>query len=278
MGANIKAIKNRIKSVDSTMHLTNAMRLVASSKLKKATAAMEQSGNYADAMKAAFSQIMADGCTSSPFVRKREIKRRCFVVIAGDRGLAGGYNNNIFKLTESLRDGTDSVFLPIGKRSLEYFRKRGYQLISDRYSSAETISGSDCAEIGRLLCDMYSGGTVDSISLIYTRYASMLTQVPGEEPLLPIRDSGEKRTAQSTVFEPDPETVLDAAVPAYLAGLVYGAVCESFVCELSARRNAMDSAGKNAEEMIEGLNIQYNRARQGAITQEITEIIAGSEA
>lgn len=278
MGANVKAIRTRIRSVESTMHITKAMELVASSKLRRATERMEKSRFFFETLEAAFSDFGA-GAKDSVYAAHREVKRRVFVVVAGDRGLAGGYNNNIFKAVREAEGDIPCSILPIGKKALEYYRRRGVPLISTAYASVENFSMKDCADIGRRLADGFRSGEFDEIVLFFTNYLTMLSQSPLSLPLLPLQpektvDGG--RPAGLVLYEPGCEAVLDAIVPEYLSGMVYGAICESFTSELAARRTAMDSASKNASAMIDDLSLKYNRARQSAITQEITEIIGGS--
>ena len=203
-------------------------------------------------------------------------------VIAGDRGLAGGYNANLFKCLESAAEGRDYMVLPIGKKAVEYFRQRGIECLTDKFAEIAGISVADCFEIANLLCEEFRKGTFGHIELCYTVFASMLSQQPEVFSILPMTDireesGGKVDTKNLILYEPNAEIVFDAIVPEYLAGLVYGGVCESTASELAARRMAMDAATSNAEEMIDKLNLYYNRARQASITQEITEIVAGAE-
>ena len=282
MGADVKAIRNRIRSVESTMHITKAMELVASSKLRHATERMENSRFFFETLVASLSDF-GDGIAESVFAPRKEIKRRALVVIAGDRGLAGGYNNNVFKTAlATVSDGLPYAVLPIGRRAGEYFRHRGIPCLLEKTPTLEGFSLGDCAKVGRLLADGYRRGEYDEVKLIFTDYITMLSQNPATLPLLPLdphRDDGEgeRERRAETIYEPSAAAVLDAITPEYLSGMIYGAVCESFTSELAARRTAMDAASKNASEMIDRLSLRYNRARQSAITQEITEIIGGSE-
>ncbi len=278
MSANSKAIKNRIKSVDSTMHMAKAMELVASSKMRRATDSMIRSRNYADAMAEIFDGLDFSECRDSVYVKQREENKVCVIVIAGDRGLAGGYNSNVYKETAALTDGRDACIAPIGKRAVEYYTRHGYEIEGDGCASVEKFGTRDCARLSRQLALRYAEGAFDALYIVYTRYDSVLSQTAEAKKLLPIkydRETTEQRA--SAEFEPDSETVLDTAMPEYVSAILYGAVCESFLSELASRRNAMSNATQNASEMIEKLSLEYNRARQGAITQEITEIVAGSQ-
>lgn len=278
MSANSKAIKNRIKSVDSTLHMARAMELVASSKMRRATDNMTRSRNYALAMSELFYGLDMSECRDSVFVREREEKRICVVVIAGDRGLAGGYNSNVYKCTAALIEGKDPVIVPIGKRAVEYYSRRGYEMLGEGYASAERFGAGECARLAREIADRFSDGGFDALYVVYTRYESVITQTAEAKKLLPVNTAGAKSASgASAEFEPNSETVLEAAMPEYISGILYGCVCESFLSELASRRNAMSNAEDNAQEMIEKLGLEYNRARQSAITQEITEIVAGSQ-
>ena len=218
---------------------------------------------------------------SSPFVQAPRGEKYCFVVIAGDRGLAGGYNNNVLKLAMAQMEGKDAVVLPIGKKATEYFRTRGVPLVNTLYPVAEDVNSGECYTMAKQLCKEYLEGKFDQVVVCYTNFVSVLTQTPAALPMLPLSvvASPKKREGfrQLTIYEPDSVSVFNAIVPEYLGGVIYGALRESLCSEQAARRTAMDSATKNADEMIEGLSLQYNRARQGAITQEITEIVAGAE-
>lgn len=281
-GASMKDIKLRIKSVESTMQITKAMELVASSKLRKAKERQERSRPYFTGLKETLVDIESSTRDfSSPYQKQREVKKRCLIMIAGDRGLAGGYNSNIIKaVVEKMRGDIPTCILPIGKRAVDFCTRKGIEIVTSEFIEAGSISIPDCFAISNLVTQGYLSGQFDEVSIIYTQFVSMLTQTPKAESLLPLKpESGkERRESRSLVlYEPSPEEVYDAIVPGYIAGMIYGAMCESVASEQGARRTAMDAASKNAAEMIEDLSLRYNRARQGAITQEITEIVAGAE-
>lgn len=272
MGANLRQLKNRIKSVRSTMHITKAMQLVASSKMKRAAVAMERSRAYSTAMRHVFSRLDKEG-DAIYFTGAPDLPT-CLVVIAGDRGLAGGYNNNIFKLAAA--EGADSaIILPIGARAVDHFTKHGHNVIHP-CPSVEDFSLAAATELSRELHAMYRRGEIGCIRILSTAYRSMLSQEAVVETVLPLSPESGEAENDFTLYEPSAGAVLSALIPEYLAGLLFGAVTESFNAELAARRNAMDAATGNAEEMIDRLSLAYNRARQGAITQEITEIVGGS--
>ena len=282
MAANMKAVKLRIKSVQSTMQITKAMELVASSKLRKAKEMAEVCRPYFETMHQTLADI-AQGNTdfSSVYARESQNEKRCYVLIAGDRGLAGGYNTNLFKCLEAASSGQDFVVLPIGKKAVEYSKRNGFACVTESFGEIADVSVADCFEMANLLCGEFKKGEFGHIDLCYTRFVSMLSQQPSAIPVLPLNDLTKEQDTKSIrnliLYEPDASEVFEAIVPEYLAGLIYGAVCESVASELAARRTAMEAATNNAEEMIEKLNLHYNRARQASITQEITEIVGGAE-
>ena len=284
MAANMKAVKLRIKSVQSTMQITKAMDLVASSKLRKAKERAEVCRPYFQTLHQTLKDIAAGNTDfSSVYAKKASSEKCCYVVIAGDRGLAGGYNANLFKCLEADSAGKDYVVLPIGKKAVEYFQRKGIECVTEAFAEIADVSVADCFEMANLLCTEFKKGTFGHIDLCYTKFVSMLSQQPDAMPVLPLMDlkeEGEKKeqaVRNLILYEPDAAEVFDAVVPEYVAGLIYGAVCESVASELAARRTAMEAATSNAEEMIEKLNLHYNRARQASITQEITEIVGGAE-
>lgn len=266
MGADIKSLRTRIKSVDSTLHLTKAMGLVASSKMRRALQGMERGRQYEAAVRQAIAPLLTSAeCRKSPYMQVREGGKTLLVVIAGDRGLAGGYNANVFR---ALREYPDAELIPIGKRACDRCREEAVY--------AERFTYTDAKELASELCRKYTLGEYDRIGLMCTVYHSMLSQEVRVRFLLPLTSEEARPSASGVIYEPNERSVLDAAVPEYVAGVLVSAVRESFASEIAARRCAMDSAGKNAQEMIDSLQLQYNRARQGAITREITEIVAGS--
>ena len=282
MAANMKAVKLRIKSVQSTMQITKAMELVASSKLRKAKERAEVCRPYFETMHQTLVDI-AQGNTdfSSVYARESGNEKCCYVLIAGDRGLAGGYNTNLFKCLEAASLNQDFLVLPIGKKAVEYSKRNGFACVTESFGEIADVSVADCFEMANLLCGEFKKGEFGHIDLCYTKFVSMLSQQPSAIPVLPLKDLTDKQDTKSIrnliLYEPDASEVFDAIVPENLAGLIYGAVCESVASELAARRTAMEAATNNAEEMIEKLNLHYNRARQASITQEITEIVGGAE-
>ena len=277
-GASMKDIKLRIRSVESTMQITKAMQLVASSKLRGARARMEASKPYMKVARTAVWDIALHNTgAQSHYVIPRQISQRCYIVIAGDRGLAGSYNANMFKRIEwDSRDAACCV-IPIGRKAIEYY-SRGRMSVITSVDRVEGLTLQACGDIARRVLESYDNGEYDEIVLAYTSFVSVLLQKTKLKPLLPLdaRDAPE-RTNRQMLCEPGADALLKEFLPQYLAGLIYSAACDSFASEQAARRVAMDSATKNAGEMIDDLTLRYNRARQGSITQEITEIVAGAE-
>ncbi|MFV8255357.1 ATP synthase F1 subunit gamma [Faecalibacterium prausnitzii] len=281
MAGSMKDIKLRIKSVESTMQITKAMELVASSKMRRAKERVEHSRPYFETLYESLTKIAAaDPRARNPYLRRDDIKRTLLVVIAGDRGLAGGYNANVFKQADAA-EGPVTV-LPIGKRSAEYFAHHGAGLFTPEVLMAADVSVSECFTLSHQITEGFLKGEYDAVKLCYTRFDSMMTQTATTLEVLPLTiEPTEAQKAEAhrsqILYKPSCEEVFGAIIPEYVAGVLYGAVCESVASELAARRTAMDAATKNAGEMIEHLNLYYNRARQAAITQEITEIVAGAE-
>ena len=279
-GVSTKEIKNRIRSMESTKQITKAMEMVAASKLRRAQAQVAASRPYFEILRNTIDDIVKNNLDfSSPYLKTRPVSKVLYIVIAGDRGLAGGYNSNILKLVMSEIKGKDATVLPIGKKAVDYFKSHNVPVLTDSYAEAAGVSIGDCFSISKQLCNAYKATDFDEIRIAYTTFVSVLSQTPASMQILPLvcEECEEKKApTMITMYEPNDEEVFDAIVPEYLGGVLYGALCESRASEQAARRTAMDSATSNAEEMIADLSLKFNRARQAAITQEITEIVAGS--
>ena len=278
-GVSSKEIKNRIRSMESTKQITKAMEMVAASKLRRAQSQVLNSRPYFETLHATINEIAdTNSDFSSPYLVQRPVKRTAYVVIAGDRGLAGGYNSNVLKLCYAEMEGKNVAVLPIGKKAAEFFRSRKVEILSENYLEAEDMSVGDCFTVAKTLCKAYLAGEFDEIRVGYTNFVSVLSQTPATLKMLPLlrQEAAEKKPASDILYEPDSETVFHAIIPEYVGGILYGALCESRASEQAARRTAMDSATQNADDMIADLSLKFNRARQAAITQEITEIVAGA--
>lgn len=273
----MKDIKLRIRSIQSTRQITKAMQLVASSKLRRAKERMEQAAPYHRTFKEiikAFSE--SSDWKESIFFAERKVKKICLCVIGGDRGLAGGYNSNVFKEVESRIDDMrlPVIILPIGRKTAEHFSKN-YELLDASFATAADVGIDECFKIGKMLADGFLNGEYDDVYITYTHYKNVLHHEPITEKLLPLKVSTDERKRQiecDTGFS----TAVESAMPSYLASVIYTAVAQSYVSELTSRQNAMDTATSNADEMLSELRLQYNRARQAGITQELTEIVAGA--
>ena len=279
-GVSTKEIKTRIKSMEATRQITKAMEMVAASKLRRAQAQIQSSRPYFQILSDTIDTIVATNKDfSSPFLAERPVNKVLYIVIAGDRGLAGGYNSNILKMVQQEIQGKNATVLPLGKKAVDYFKSHKIPTLTEIYAEAADVDVGDCFSVAKQLSKAFLSGEFDEIHVAYTNYVSVLSQVPVTRQLLPLVSSGNAAPAEAgcyTIYEPDPDTVFSAIVPEYLGGILYGALCESRAAEQAARRTAMDAATSNADDMIADLSLKFNRARQAAITQEITEIVAGS--
>ena len=284
-GAGIKEIKTRINSVNSTKQVTKAMELVASSKMRKAKDRALAARPYFGTMYNTVKDIATNTRgVRNVFLKQREVKNRCYIVVAGDRGLAGGYNSNITKLTLSHMDGKKEKVMTVGKKSTEFFSKRGYDILKSTESVA-TCDYNEAIAFAQEAMDLYKKGEIDEVYMVYTEFVSPLTQNPKLLKVLPLafeeenKETKEQAAKKARVqYLPSAEVVLGHIIPKYVSGIVYDGIIESFASEQAARRTAMSSATDNADEMLSNLELSYNRARQSAVTQEITEIVGGVEA
>ncbi len=277
---NMKAIKRRIKSVGSTRQITKAMQLVASSKLRKAKIRAEQARPYFNELYKTMCEIAsANTDFSTIYTVKREIKRRLFIVIAGDRGLAGGYNSNILKMASAAHagDAEKPKIIAIGKKAVEYFSKRDYDMVASYANVAEEIKPNTAQDIASLAIDLFAAGEVDEVSVFYTMFVSSMSQEPQSMKILPM-ETVELEDYGVMTYDPSPEAVFNRIVPKFTASLLQCAVVESYASEQGARRTAMENATDNADAMTENLSLLYNRARQSSITTEIIDIVSGASA
>ena len=274
-GASINDIKTRIKSVEGTMQITKAMELVATSKLRHAKLKAEGAKPYMKNLEDAISKIAS--FDSSSVYSKESDGKTLYIVIAGDRGLAGGYNNNVMKLAMSNAADKDAIFLPIGKKAREYVLHRDEEIFMHETLPVSDFGVGKCINVAKDVCRAFVSGEFTSVKLVYTKFVSMLTQSPAIVNVLPLAKAEQKDSGEP-IYEGDLEEIIEAIVPEYVGGVLHAAVCEAAAAECAARRCAMNSANKNAEEMIGTLVLKFNRARQAVITQEITEIVSGAEA
>lgn len=280
MAGNMKDIKRRIKSVESTMQITKAMELVASSKLRKAKEKVEQSRPYFRILNETIQEILWNtSITESLYTVERPVKNSLYIVVAGDRGLAGGYNSNVLKLATSEMKDKNAQVIVVGRKAQEYFAKRPVPMVEAYPRVAEEISFQDAAQIITRAIQEFDEKRVDEIYLVYTEFVSSLSQIPRITKLLPVKKQEEEVKKSGEIeYEPSVGFVINRLIPRYLEGILYSTIVDAYAAEQGARRTAMESATDNATEMIEELNLKYNRARQAAITQEISEIVGGADA
>lgn len=277
MGKSQRELRNRIKSVESTMHITRAMELVSSSKFKRAFDTFEKGKDYFSVLFETFEDISAY-VEDSPFFKESSSAKKTVIVIAGDRGLVGGFNVNLYKLADSLLEqGENNVVIPFGKKAAEHYKSDERADVRGLFSVCDKIKPEDIKELSIELSKSFLSGKSGEVYVVYTKYLNMLSQESFCKRILPIASKKDGKKSKQMMFEPSSDGVLFSAVPEYISGIIYGALCESIVSENAARRMSMDSATKNAGEIIDNLTLEYNRARQGSITQEITEIVAGAE-
>ena len=279
MAAGMNDIKARIKSVESTMQITKAMELVATSKLRRAKETVERTRPFYQILGKAINDIVSISDERlQVWFDDSQSDKTLYIVMAGDRGLAGGFNSNIFKLTERINKDTDAIWLPIGKKALEYAKHRDYNIYSEAFAEAADQSVGSILSLGKLVSGGFINGDFSKVVLVFTKFVSMMTQTAVYETLLPLQRFDDSSTNIDFLTDLDPASMLENIVPEYVGGIIYSALCESLASESGARRMAMNSANKNAEEIIGSLMLHYNRVRQAAITQEITEIVSGAEA
>ena len=284
--ATMKAIKKRILSVNNTKKIMKAMDLVAASKLQKARGRFEDVLPLCDNIKLVMEGIKASIRTDDEvkYAEDREVKSIAYIVLTSDRGLCGGYNVNVAKealaCIKENEDKTEKI-IAVGLKGADYFRRREKNVVQRRLGASEATTFEDAEEIGAQVASMYESGEADEVYLVYTHFESILSHSPKVEKLLPIRrthSEGDSSGTEEMSYDPDIGTFISHAVPLYLNVTIFGAMLESALCEYASRMTSMDSASRNASDIIEDLTLEFNRKRQGLITQEITEIVSGANA
>ena len=281
--ASMRDIKRRKASIQSTGQITKAMKLVSTVKLQKSRQKAEGSKPYFDLMYETISSMLKkSGTIDHKYLRAGATDGKAVIAITSNRGLAGGYNNNIVKLiagNEALTPEKTRVYA-IGRKGRDGLAKKGYEIAEDYSEVINEPIYRDVADVTAELLDAFGQNQIGEIYLAYTSFKNTVTHIPTLKKLLPVEagDAGEKTDLVLMNYEPNEDQVLDSIIPKYMSSLIYGALLEAVASENGARMTAMDSATNNAEEMIEELGLAYNRARQGSITQELTEIIAGANA
>lgn len=284
--ASMREIKRRRSSVQSTQQITKAMKLISTVQLQKARMRAENSKAYFECMYSTVTSMLAKaGNIEHPYLKAGESKKVGIVVVTSNRGLAGGYNSNVVKLiTESGIAKEDVRLYLVGKKGAESLVRKGYDVALDCSDMIEEPTYADAQALSKRLLTDFANGEIGEIYVAYTFFKNTVTHIPTFKKLLPVDTSDateENKSENNNVlmnFEPDEERAISLLVPKYMTSILYGAFVEAVASENGARMQAMDSATNNAEEIIEDLALKYNRARQGAITQELTEIIAGADA
>ena len=282
--ASMRDIKRRKESVASTGQITKAMKLVSTVKLQKAKARAESNKPYFTMLYDTICSILArTGTIDHRYLRESDSKRKAVIAITSNRGLAGGYNNNIVKEITAAFAPEDTDIYALGKKGLEGLSRKGYHIIEDYSEVMNEPLYADAIHIGKNVLASYENGEVGEIYLAYTGFKNTVVHEPKLIKLLPISVEEIMKDVESDTltlmnFEPEADEALDMIIPKYMNNIIYGAFVEAIASENGARMQAMDSATKNAEDMIDDLSLKYNRARQSSITQELTEIIAGAEA
>ena len=284
-GSDMKAIKRRIKSVESTMQITKAMELVSSSKLRRAKERAERAVPFFNLLYQTMSEVASEAVGfHSEYTELRETGAALLIVMAGDRGLAGGFNLNVFRLAEARikeldAEGREVVIMTVGRKASEHFAKSGRKILGTFDHVAENATPYTALHMAEHILSLFREGHIAMIEVFFTNLVSPLVQEARQMAVIPVPNLERSTGLQSlTDYDPDPETVFDSLIPQYLSGILYCAIVDTFASEQAARRLAMEHATDNAQEMIDDLSLKYNRARQASITQELTEIVSGANA
>ena len=286
--ANLKEVKNRIKSVTSTQQITKAMKMVAAAKLRRAQDAIMQMRPYSQKLTSIINNVSGSvdvSEISTPYAVTREVRKVLIVVASSDRGLCGGFNTNSFKHAKALiakkYTGMDVTVMPIGKKALEHFQKRGYKMASNYSKLFEKLSFEGAREAAEFVMESFVEAKYDHVEIVYNEFKNVATQVVHNEQFLPIKQEdtgGEKGSETDYIFEPSREHIFTQIIPNSLKIQFYRTLLESNASEHGARMTAMDKATENADDLLKELKLTYNRTRQAAITKEILEIVGGAEA
>ena len=280
--ASLKDIRDRIKSVKSIQKVTSAMKMVAAAKVRRAQERMEQARPYTHALEEIIHHILPDIDRSIlNLLEVREIKRKAYVIVSADRGLAGAFNTNITKVAQKEIDefGKDKVDLfCIGKKSRDYFKRRGYNIIENHIEFWNELDYDNAMMIGRSIVDHFTSGKVDEIHVVYNYFINLAQQEIKSEVLLPLVYDDKGVEIKDRLYEPSKEKLVSSLVPRHLNIQVWKYLLESYASEQAARMFAMENATTNAGDMIKSLTLEFNKARQAAITTEMLEIVSGAEA
>ncbi|MFL3005075.1 MAG: ATP synthase F1 subunit gamma [Candidatus Neomarinimicrobiota bacterium] len=280
--ANLKDIRDRIKSVKSIQKVTKAMKMVAAAKMRKAQDRMEQARPYTNSLDEIIHHILPDVDREMlPLLDEREIKRKAYVVVCADRGLAGAFNTNLLKVAQSEIDqfGKDNVdIFCIGKKARDYFTYRNYNIIESHIDFWAEMEFENAIMIGRSVIDHFTNGTVDEIHVVYNYFVNVAQQEIKSETLLPLTYDSIEDKVVDRLYEPSKESIVNTLIPRHLNVQMWKYLLESYASEQAARMLSMENATSNAQDMIKDLTLQFNKARQAAITTEMLEIVGGAEA
>ena len=280
--ASAQDIRRRIKSVKNTQQITKAMKMVAAAKLRRAQEAVTSARPFALKIREVLSRVAAaSGGASHPLLEVREVKKTAYVVITADRGLCGGFNANVLhRAAGEVTDRSKSSVVGVGRKSRDFFTRRGFDIAASYVGLGENIQFSQAKEIAKFVMDKYVAGDFDEVFLVFSEFVNVLTQRPVTVKLLPVETPAEESKGPKVeyIYEPSAEAVLSELLPTYVESTVFRAMLEAKAGEQGARMTAMDSATKNAKDMINKLTLSLNRARQAAITKEISEIVGGAAA
>ena len=296
----MRDIKRRIRAISNIRQTTKAMELVASTKMRKARVLLNKTRPYAHTIEDVINDIIThirdnkykedEAEFKHELMDVREVKKTCYIIISADRGLAGSYNVNVIRkaqshLSKNKRD--EMSMIVVGQKIKDYFERRGYDIEGEFTQISENPTYTDAKNIGKLCMDLYSQGLVDEVYLIYTEFLTTISYKPVVSRLLPLEPKNTKKSVEDKdipgatkfmLYEPSAEEILSYLIPKYIESMIFGALVEAAACEQSSRRVAMKNATDNAGELISDLQLEYHRARQASITQEIAEIVSGTEA
>lgn len=283
MAKGMREIKRQIKSKQNTKQITKAMEMVAASKLRRAQEAAEAARPYADKLKEVVGSIAAGSKgVKHPMLQNREVKKTGYLVVTSDRGLAGGYNANVLRrvmteIQERHKSPNEYSIFVIGRKGRDFFSKRNMTIVEEVVGLSDSPTFGDIKTVASAAVRNFENGSYDRLFLVYNRFVNAISQIPEVKQLLPMEDMSGSAVSNYE-YEPSPEGVLEVLLPKYAETLIYSAVLDGKASEFGARMTAMSNATKNATKMISNLTLVYNRARQAAITQEISEIVAGANA
>jgi F-type H+-transporting ATPase subunit gamma len=280
--ASLQDIRRRIKSVKSIQQITNAMNMVATSRLRRAKEAATANKPYADKVSEVVNEIAANaGDFSHPLLERHEGGKKLILVLAADKGLAGAYSSNVFKeVVAHIQNKADTQLITVGRKAKEHFKNRGYTIVQEYSGISERPHYEHAREIAQDIIRRFESGEIREIDMVYSRFVSAITCIPETVRLLPFEGAGEKQEGPHAeyIYEPSAEEVLGFLLPQYLVTVIYAALLQAAASELSSRMNAMSNATDNAGELIAKLDLHYNKVRQAGITNEINEIVGGAEA